>query len=164
VCGFYYKNDNSTNSARNDLVKALGVDGLEAGPLGPKFPIINDARGNWNAQLLFVSKDSVGIVGTEGSGGNTSEPTNKVEVVLTRPLAAEETARGKLGGDHMENQVANVGDVTERSLEETVLGLFWNLPLVYLEEATVGGNLLLIESLEFGSFRCSGYALKRSLA
>lgn len=74
------------------LVESPGVYGLEAGPLGPEFPVGNDGRGNGDAQLLFVSKDTSGVVGSEDGRGDPSEPTNEVVVVLTGLLTTEEPA------------------------------------------------------------------------
>lgn len=144
-------------------MKAPGVDGLEAGPLSPKFPVGNNTRRDRNTQLLFIAKDAVGIVGSEDGGGNTSEPTNEVEVILTRPRTAQETARGKLGREDIEDEVTDVGNVSGGSLEETILGLFRDLVVVDLEETTIGGNLLIVEGLEFGSFWGSRDAFEGSL-
>ena len=133
-------------------MESRGVDGLEAGPLSPELPVCDDGWGNGDAQLLFVSKDTGGVVGSEDGGGNTSEPTDEVVVVLTGGRTTEEPCRGKLGGDSVENQIADVGDVTGRSLEESVLSLIGDLVLVDLEEAAVLGDLLVVEGLEWGSF------------
>ena len=144
-------------------MESSGIDGLEAGPLSPEFPVGNNARGNGDTQLLFVSKDAVGIVGSEDGGGNTSEPTDEVVVIFTGLRTAEETARGKFCGDGGEDQFANVGDMCEGSLEETVLGLIWDLVLVDLEESTVHTDLLIIEGFELGSFGSDGDTLEGSL-
>ena len=144
-------------------MESRGVDGLEAGPLSPELPVRDNGRGNWNAQLLFISKDTGGIVGSEDGGGNTSEPTDKVVVVLTGCRTTEETCRGKLGGDGVEDQVADVGDVPGGSLEEPVLGLFGGLVFVDLEEAAVLRDLLVVEGLEWGRFGGNRDALESSL-
>jgi len=144
-------------------VESSGVDGLEAGPLSPELPVRNNGWGNGGAQLLFVGEDASGIIGSEDGRGNTSEPTDEVVVVLTGLLTTEETARGKVGGDSVEDQVADVGDVAGGCLEESVLGLFGDLVLVDLEEAAVFWNLLLVEGLELGSFGGSRDALEGSL-
>lgn len=141
-----------------------GVDGLEAGPLSPELPVGNNGWGNGDAQLLFVSEDASGIIGSEDGRSNTSKPTNEVVVVLTGRRTAEETTRGKLGRDNVEDQIADVGDVVGRSLEETVLSLVGDLILVGLEETAVGGDLLVVESLKRSSFGSSGDALESSLA
>jgi hypothetical protein len=46
------------------------------------------------------------------------------------------------------------------SLEETLLGLVGDLAFVDFEKTAVGGNLLVVEFLESGSFRRNGDALK----
>lgn len=144
-------------------MESSGVDGLEAGPLSPELPVGNNAWGNGDTQLLFVSKDAVGIVGSEHGRGDTSEPTDEVVVVLTGLLTAEETARGKLGRDGIEDQVTDIGDMTDGNLEETFLGLFWDFVLVDLKESTVLADLLIIEGLELGSRGSSGDTLEGSL-
>lgn len=133
----------------------MSVDGLEAGPLNPKLPVGDNSWGDRNTQFLFVIKDAAGIVGSEGSRGNTSKPSDEVEIVLSRPRTTEETARGKSGGDLVKDQVPDVGNVVLGSLEETVLGLFGDFVFVEFEKATVGGELLLVEVLESCSFRGS---------
>ena len=148
---------------RDDLVESPGVDSLKAGPLSPELPVGDNGWGNVGTQLLFVSKDTSGIIGSEDGRGNTSKPTDEMEVVLTGPFTTEETARGKPGGDVVEDQIADVGDVVDGSLEETVLGFIGDLVLVYLEETAVGGDLLVVEGLELGSFGSSGDALEGSL-
>ena len=144
-------------------MESRGVDGLEAGPLSPELPVGNNGWGNGDTQFLFVSKDTSSIVGSEDGGGNTGEPTDEVVVVLTRLLATEETGRGKLGGDDVEDQITDVVDVTFGSLEESVLGLVGDLVLVNLEKATVLGDLLVVERLEFNSFGSNGDPLEGSL-
>ena len=144
-------------------MESSSVDGLEAGPLNPELPVGNNGLGNGGTQLLFVRKDTSGIVGSEDGRGDTSEPSDEVVVVLARPLTTEETACGKLGGDDVEDQVADVGDVASGSLEETVLGLFGDFVLVDLEKAAVLGDLLVVEGLESSSFGCSGDTLEGSL-
>jgi len=144
-------------------MESPGVDGLEAGSLSPELPVGNNSWGNRDTQLLLVSKDAVGIVGGEDCGSNTSEPTDEVVVVLAGLLTTEETARGKLGGDDLEDQVADVGNVAGGSLEETVLGLFGGLVLIDFKETTVGSDLLIVEGLELGSLGGGGDALKGSL-
>ena len=133
-------------------MEPCSVDGLEAGPLSPLLPVGHNGWGNGGVQLLFVSKDAGGIVGSEDGRGNTSEPTDEVVVILTWLLTAEETTRGELSGDGVEDQVADIGDMSGGSLEESVLGLFGDLVLVDLEEATVFGDLLVVEGLELGGF------------
>ena len=115
----------------------------------------------WNGgtQLLFVSKDPSGIIGSEDGRGNTSKPTDEVKVVFTGFFTTEETTRGKRGGDDVENQIADVVGVTGGSAEETDLGLIGDLVLVDLKETTVGGDLLVVEGLELGSFSSNGDAL-----
>lgn len=144
-------------------MESRSVDSLEAGPLNPELPVGDNSWGNRDAQLFLVSEDAGGVVGRKDGRGNTSEPTDEVEVVLTGLFTAEETARGKVGGDGVEDQVADVGNMVGRSLEEAVLGLDGDLVLVDLEETTVGGNLLAVESLELGSCGSSGDALEGSL-
>ena len=144
-------------------MESPGVDGLEAGPLSPELPVGNNGWGNGDTQLLFVSEDASGIVGSEDGRGDTSEPSDEVVVVLTGPLTAEETARGELGGEDVEDQVADVVDVASGSLEEAVLGLIGDLVLVDLEKPTVGLDLLGVEGLEFGGFGSSGDTFKGSL-
>ena len=144
-------------------MESPGVDRLEAGSLSPELPVGDNGWGNRDTQLLFVGKDAARIVGAEDSGNNTSEPTDEVVVVLTGLLTTKETARGKLGGDSSEDQVTDIGNVTNGSLEETVLGLFGDLVLVDLKETTVGGNLLIVEGLELGSLGSDGDTLKGSL-
>jgi len=144
-------------------VESSGVDGLEAGPLSPELPVGNNGWGNGGVQLLFVSKDTGSIVWSEYGGGDTSEPTDEVVVVLTRGRTTEETCRGKLGGDGVENQVADVGDMASGSLEESVLSLFGDLVLVDLEEAAILRHLLVEEGLVWGSFGGSSDALESSL-
>ena len=139
------------------------VDGLEAGPLNPKLPVGNNFWGNGDTQLLFVSDDTSGIVGSEHSRDNPSEPTNEVVVILTRLGAAEETFCGKLSGDGIEDQIADVSNVTSGGLEETILSLVGSLVFVDLKETAVGGDLLVVESLKFGSFGSSVDALESSL-
>jgi len=84
-------------------VESPGVDGLEAGPLSPELPVGNNGWGNGGTQLLFVRKDASGIIGSEDGRGNTSQPTDEVKVVFTGLFTAEETTRGKRGGDGVEN-------------------------------------------------------------
>jgi len=145
-------------------VEPLGVDGLEAGPLSPELPVGNNRWGDGDTQLLFVSDDASGIVGSEDGRGNTSEPSDEVVVILTGFGAPKEAFRRKLIGDDVEDQVADVGSVTNRSLEETVLGLIGGLVFVDLEDITVGGDLLVVEGLEFCSFGSGVDALESSLA
>lgn len=86
-----------------------------------------------------------------------------MEVVLAGPLTAEESAGGKLSGDDVEDQVADVGDVASGGLEEPILGLFGDLVLVDFEEATVCGDLLVVEGLEWCGFGSSGDTLEGGL-
>ena len=151
------------NYVRDDLVESLGIHGLEAGPLSPELPIGNNGWGNGDTQLFLVSKDTVGIVGSEDGGGNTSKPANEVEVVLIGSRTAKEAARGKFGRDNINDQVADVGNVGFRSMEETVLGFFRDLVLIDLEETTIGGDLFVVEGFELGSFRSERDTLKSSL-
>lgn len=144
-------------------METCGVYGLEARPLSPYFPIGNDAWGNGGTQLFFVSEDAIGIVGSEDGRGNTSKPRNEVEIVLTGLVTTEETAGGKFGGNGGKDQVADVGDMTGRTLEESVLGLIRRLVLVDREKTTVGCDLLVIEGLELGGFGSSGDALESGL-
>ena len=145
-------------------MESRGVNGLEAGPGSPELPVGNNGWGNGGVQLLLVSKDTGSIVGSEDSGGDTSKPADEVVVVFTGDRTTEETCRGKLGGDSVEDQIADVRDVAGGSLEEPVLGLFRDLVLVDLEEATVLRDLLVVEGPEWGSFWSSGDALESSLA
>jgi hypothetical protein len=90
--------------------------------------------------------DASGIVGSADGGGDTSEPADEVVVVLTGSLTtAEETACGKLAGEDIEDQVIDVGDMANGSLEEAILGLFGDLVFVGLVEIAVKGNLFVVE-------------------
>ena len=140
-----------------------GVNSLEAGSLSPELPVGNNGWGNGDTQLLFVSEDASGIIGSKDGRGDASKPTDDVEVVLTGSFTAEETARGELGGESVEDQIAHVGDMAGGNLEEAVLGLIGDLVLVDLEETSVGGNLLVVEGFEVGSFGSSRDALEGSL-
>ena len=144
-------------------MESPGVDGLEAGSLSPELPVGNDGWGNGDTQLLFVSEDASGVIGSKDGRGDASKPTKDVEVVLTGPFTAEETARGELGREGVEDQIAHVGDVTGGNLEEAVLGLIGDLILVDLKETAVGGNLLVVEGFELCSFGSSRDALEGSL-
>jgi hypothetical protein len=139
------------------------VYGLEARPLSPEFPVGNNAWGNGDTQLFFVSEDAIGIVGSEDGGGDTSKPPNEVEVVLAGLFTTEETAGGKRIGNGGKDKVSDVGDVAGRTLEETVLGFIGGLVVVDREKTTVGCLLLFIEGLELGSFGGSGDALESGL-
>jgi len=86
-----------------------------------------------------------------------------VVVVLTRLVTTEETARGKLSGDGVEDQITDVGDVICGSLEESILGLCGDLVLLDLEEAAIFRDLLFVEGLELGSFWGNGDALEGGL-
>ena len=144
-------------------MESLSVDGLEARPLSPELPVGNNGGGHGGTQLFFVSKDAVGIIGSERSRGNTSEPRNEVEVVLTGLRATKETTRGKLGRDGSEDQVVDVGGVTGGGLEEALLGLFGDFVLVGLQETPVSRDLFVVEGLELGSFRGGGDTFEGSL-
>ena len=144
-------------------METRGVYGLEARPLSPKFPVGNHAWGNGASQLFFVSEDTIGIVGSEDGRSNTSQPSKKVEVVLTGLFTTEETAGGKLSGNGGEDQIADVGDMAGRILEETVLGLIGGLVLIDRDKTTVGRDLLVIKGLELGSFGSNGDALESGL-
>lgn len=144
-------------------MKSLSVDGLEALPLGPELPVRDNGWGDGDTQLLSVSKDAVCIVGTKGGRGDTSKPADEVEVILTGPRATKETARGEFRRNTVKDQVADVGDMIRGSLEETVLGLFRDIAIVYFEKATVNPNLLFVEVLKFSCFRGGRDTLKRLL-
>jgi len=141
---------NSTDDISvNDLVKSAGVNGLEAGPPGPEFPVRDNGRGDWDAQFLFVGEDTSGIIGSEDGGDNARQPADKVEVVLTRPRATKESFRGKLSGNDVEDQVTDVCYVGSRNLEQSVLGFFRGFVLVDFEETAVRSDLLVIEGFVF---------------
>jgi hypothetical protein len=144
-------------------VEPPGVNNLEAGPRSPELPVGNNGWGNIDTQLLFVSKNAIGIIGSEDGRGDASQPGDKMIVILTGLLAGEESARGKLAGEDVDDQVTDVGDVASRVLEETLLGLFGDLVLVNLEETAVGGNLFVVERLELGSLGGSGDTLESGL-
>jgi len=144
-------------------VESSGVDSLEAGSLSPELPVGNNGWGDGNTQLLLVGEDTSGVIGSEHGRRDASKPTDGVEVVLTGPFTAEETACGELGGEGVEDQIAHVGDMDGGNLEETALGLIRDLVLVDLKETTVGGDLLVVKGLELGSFGSNGDALEGSL-
>ena len=144
-------------------METRSVDGLEARPLSPEFPVGNNGWRNGSTQLFFVSEDAIGVVGSEDGRGNTSKPPHEVEVVLTRLVTTEETARGKLSGNDVEDQHVDAGGMGDGTLEEPILGLIGDLILVDRDKTTVGCDLLVIEGLELSSFGSSGDALESGL-
>ena len=137
-------------------MESLGVDGLETLPFNPAVPVGDDRWGDICVELLPVDKDAVGIVGSGGSRGNASKPTDEVEVVLTGLLTTEEAIHileflefcSDLG-----DQFADVCDVSLGNPEEFVLGVFKGSPLVDLEKPAVESFLVVVKFFEFGGFR-----------
>ena len=123
------------------------VDFLEAGPLNPALPIGDNRWGDGHIQLLPVFTNAGG---TRGSGNNTSNPADEMEVVLTGLIASDEITRLELRRNVLSDQIVDLLDVSTGQPEE--FRMIFVGGFVDIEKMTVLNDFFLVEFLEFPGF------------
>lgn len=144
-----------------ELVQAVLVNLVPAGPLRPGSPVSDDLRRDGLLRLLLERLVALLLVLPSGNMDQACKPGSEVEVVLAGRGAAQEAALRQESWELVQNEVGNCVPVRLGLFVEIIRG---RLAIVDSENSSVACDLLLVELLELRGFLRFGVLLERVLA